>query len=94
MRTLPRVPGTLALAAALAACAPAAAPAPAAPAPVQAARESTVRVEDVRTQMEALAADSMEGRRTGTPGGMRAAVYLAGRLQALGVQPAGEMGFF
>jgi len=34
-----------------------------------------------------LAADSMEGRRIGTPGGARARVYLLRRLAALGVSP-------
>jgi Zn-dependent M28 family amino/carboxypeptidase len=53
-----------------------------------------VREADVREQLGALAADSMEGRMTGSAGGMRAAVYLARRLEALGVQPAGDMGFF
>ena len=93
MRILDRVLPPLA-AAALAACAPSAVPAPPAPAPAPAAREAAVRVEDVRVQLEALAADSMEGRRTGTAGGMRAAVYLARRLEALGVQPAGELAYF
>ena len=95
MRISHRVILTLAAAAALAACAPAAVPAPAPPAPAPApANEVAVRVEDVRMQMEALAADSMEGRGTGTVGGMRAAVYLAKRLEALGVQPAGEFAYF
>jgi Peptidase family M28 len=95
MRTLPALLRSLAAAAALAACAPSRAPAPSAPAPAAApARPFTVRVEDVRAELEALAADSMEGRRTGSAGGVRAAVYLAGRLRALGVQPAGDMGYF
>ncbi|HEX2210361.1 MAG TPA: M20/M25/M40 family metallo-hydrolase [Longimicrobium sp.] len=78
----------------LAACgggtAPATAPAPG-PAP---ARGMEVREADVREQLQALAADSMEGRRTATEGAMRAAVYLARRLEALGVQPAGDMAYF
>ncbi|HEV8196762.1 MAG TPA: M28 family peptidase [Gemmatimonadales bacterium] len=36
-----------------------------------------------------LAADSMEGRRLGTPGGARARVYLLGRLATLGLAPLG-----
>jgi Zn-dependent M28 family amino/carboxypeptidase len=35
----------------------------------------------------ALAADSMEGRRVGTPGGVKARTYLKSRLAALGVAP-------
>ncbi|MBB6072179.1 M20/M25/M40 family metallo-hydrolase [Longimicrobium terrae] len=53
-----------------------------------------VRVQDVRTALFDLAADSMQGRRTGTEGGMRAAVYLSGRLRAMGVEPAGDMGYY
>jgi hypothetical protein len=81
----------LALAACTSTPAPVSAPPPAAAAP---ASTAGVRVEDVREQLYALAADSMQGRRTATAGGMRAAVYLAGRLEALGVQPAGELGYF
>ncbi|HEU5217715.1 MAG TPA: M28 family peptidase [Gemmatimonadales bacterium] len=36
-----------------------------------------------------LAADSMEGRRIGTPGGARARAYLLARLSALGITPLG-----
>ncbi len=36
-----------------------------------------------------LAADSMEGRRAGTPGGARARRYLIERLKALGIGPLG-----
>ena len=43
--------------------------------------------------LSALAADSMEGRRTGTPGIHRAAVFLASELERYGVEPAGENGF-
>ncbi|HEX6910754.1 MAG TPA: M20/M25/M40 family metallo-hydrolase [Longimicrobium sp.] len=78
-----------------AACTQGAAPVSAPPPPPAApAAGGGVRVEDVREQLFALAADSMEGRGTGTAGGMRAAVYLAKRLEALGVQPAGELAYF
>ncbi len=40
-----------------------------------------------------LAADSMEGRRTGTEGAARAARFLASELERYGVQPAGDEGF-
>ena len=87
-----RRPGLTALVA-LAACGGPPPPAPA-PAAAPAARALEVREQDVREQLQALAADSMEGRMTGSAGGMRAAVYLARRLEALGVQPAGDMAFF
>jgi Zn-dependent M28 family amino/carboxypeptidase len=37
-----------------------------------------------------LAADSMEGRRVGSPGGARARRYLVERLRGLGLRPIGE----
>ncbi|HKU61201.1 MAG TPA: M20/M25/M40 family metallo-hydrolase [Gemmatimonadales bacterium] len=42
----------------------------------------------------ALADDSMQGRRTATPGALRAARYLAGRMQAYGLEPAGDSAYF
>lgn len=45
-------------------------------------------------QVAALAAPDMEGRRSGTPGGDRAARYLADALTAFGVQPGGDDGTF
>lgn len=96
MRSIARIARIAApVLAALAACTPGAVPPPVqAPSAAAPAAETSVRVEDVRAQLFALAADSMQGRRTGTAGGMRAAVYLAGRLEALGVQPAGDFGWF
>lgn len=44
--------------------------------------------------VETLAADSMEGRGTGQPGYKRAAEFVAAELRRLGVQPAGERGYF
>jgi hypothetical protein len=83
------------LLATLAACTPGTAPAPVQAPPAAApAGGTSVREADVREQLYALAADSMEGRATGTDGGMRAALYLSRRLEALGVQPAGDMGWF
>lgn len=43
--------------------------------------------------LAALAADSMEGRGTGTRGGMRAATMIAAQMQAIGLTPAGDSGF-
>lgn len=37
-----------------------------------------------------LAADSMEGRRVGTPGGARARTYLVARLRQIGLSPLGD----
>jgi Peptidase family M28 len=48
----------------------------------------------VRTLLFTLAADSMEGRYTASPGGARAAHYIAGQMQLVGLIPAGDSGFF
>lgn len=53
----------------------------------------TVSAAAVRATVAALAADSMEGRRTGTAGAARAARYLAARFMELGVEPAGDSAY-
>jgi hypothetical protein len=42
--------------------------------------------------LSALADDSMEGRAPGTPGGRRAADYIAARFSELGLNPGGDRG--
>ncbi len=49
---------------------------------------------DVRRILSTLAADSMEGRRTGTRGALKAARFIASEMQALGLEPAGDSGYF
>ena len=56
---------------------------PAAPAPAA----------DVRTMLETLAADSMEGRATGTPGSARAARWIEARMREYGLEPAVDGGY-
>ena len=51
------------------------------------------RAERLESLLSTLAADSMEGRRTGTPGAHRAARFLASELERYGVEPAGDDGF-
>jgi hypothetical protein len=48
----------------------------------------------VRTLLTSLAHDSMQGRATGSPGAARAARLIATELGRLGLQPAGDSGFF
>ncbi|MDO7837063.1 M28 family metallopeptidase [Sphingobium sp. HBC34] len=43
--------------------------------------------------VQAIANDAMEGRGTGTPGYDRAADYVIGQMQALGLKPAGVEGY-
>lgn len=63
-----------------------------------AAAPSPVRVEpnaaELRTDLYAFAADSFRGRETGTPDADRAAAWIARRLQTLGLEPAGDSGYF
>ena len=47
----------------------------------------------VRGQLTALSHDSMQGRRTGTAGAQRAARYVAGVMQEIGLTPGGDAGF-
>lgn len=44
----------------------------------------------ILADVEVLSADDMEGRAPGTPGGRRAADYIAGRYQEIGVEPMGD----
>lgn len=55
--------------------------------------DSTPRVERVQALLEALAADSMEGRASGTAGELRAVRLLESELARYGVEPAGTDGF-
>ena len=74
-----------------AACATARTPAtpPAAAANAVITRTGTERL------LTVLADDSMEGRRTLTPGEVRAAMFIAGEFEALGLQPmGGDSGYY
>lgn len=46
-----------------------------------------------RTLLETLAADSLQGRRPGTMGEVRAARLIAAQMRAIGLQPAGDSGY-
>jgi peptidase M28-like protein len=54
----------------------------------------TVTEASVRTELSVLAADSMEGRFTASPGGARAARYIAEQFRAAGLRQAGDSGYF
>jgi hypothetical protein len=49
---------------------------------------------DLQAHVLALTAPEMEGRRSGTPGGDRAARYIAAELARLGLEPGGDAGTF
>ena len=48
------------------------------------------RAQRLESLLTTLAADSMEGRRTGTAGAHRAAEFLAAELERYGIEPAGD----
>jgi len=47
---------------------------------------------DLRTRLYAYADDSMQGRRSGTPGNVKATDLIAAEARRLGLEPAGEKG--
>ncbi len=53
-----------------------------------------IRPEDARLHVERLTADSMDGRLTGTPGEAAATAYVADAFEALGLETAGDDGYF
>jgi hypothetical protein len=53
-----------------------------------------ISVEELRRDLTVFASDSFAGRETGTPGALMAARFLAVRLMALGVEPAGDSMYF
>ena len=80
----------LALLAAVAGCAPR----PRADVGLRADGEGGPSADELRRDLAAFAADSFRGRRSGTSDARRAATFLAARLEALGVEPAGDSGYF
>jgi Zn-dependent M28 family amino/carboxypeptidase len=68
----------------LAACSPAPPPSP----------EPQASAGEVREIVAVLASDSLEGRRTGTPGSARAARFLAQRMRSYGLEAGGDSGYF
>ncbi len=64
------------------------------PASVRQSAAGRVSEADVRAALYTLAADSMEGRMTASPGGARAARYIAEQMRSIGLTPAGDSGFF
>jgi hypothetical protein len=58
------------------------------------ATDARVDLDVVREGLTALAHDSMEGRRTGTAGARRAARWIAGQMQQIGLVAAGDSGYY
>lgn len=59
---------------------------------VVAAQEIRIDVERLHADAALLAADSLEGRRVGSPGNAVARAWLVGRLQEIGAEPLGPGG--
>ncbi len=55
---------------------------------------SVIAESDVRRLLTALADDSLEGRGTGTRGSMKAATLIANEFRTIGLEAAGDSGFF
>ena len=85
-------------AAAIAVLALACTPAPPAqpePVPEPAARTGTpISADELRRDLSIFASDSFRGREAGTPDELTAARFLAERLRQIGVEPAGDSGYF
>ncbi len=58
------------------------------------AADYTARGQRDWEDVKVLAADSMEGRRAGTPGHHRAAEYVAAQFTAAGLEPGGDDGYY
>ena len=63
------------------------------PAP-SAATTPAITPQDLRTRISIFADDSMQGRRTGTPGNAKGNAYIAAELRRLGLRPGGDSGSF
>ena len=64
-----------------------------APAP-RGATTAEISPADLRNRISIFAADSMQGRRTGTPGNVKGNAYIASELRRLGLKPAGDTGSY
>ena len=53
-----------------------------------------VNTDRMRTLLTAYSDDSFQGREAGTPGERRAAEWIASQLASIGVEPAGDSGYF
>ncbi len=62
--------------------------------PVALAAQRPTTAADVQRVLFPLADDSMAGRMTGTPGEAKAARFIAGAMQHIGLTPLGDSGYF
>ncbi|MDQ3698795.1 MAG: M28 family peptidase [Gemmatimonadota bacterium] len=69
-------------------------PTPAPPPFAETLRVTPIHPDELRRDLTVFAADSFRGREAGTPDAARAARFIAERLAQLGVEPAGDSGYF
>src|SRR5262245_57312312 len=62
--------------------------------PAASAAAAAIRAESIRADVGYLASDLLEGRGPATRGDKLAQAYVAARMEALGLEPAGEAGGF
>ncbi|HJR67987.1 MAG TPA: M28 family peptidase [Gemmatimonadaceae bacterium] len=74
--------------------APAPAPAPSTPTAARPTVVPPIDVSALRADLTLFASDAFQGRLAGTPAARRAAEFIAERLTAAGLEPAGDSGFF
>src|SRR5579884_138942 len=55
---------------------------------------AAITANDLKTRLYIYAADSMEGRETGTRGHVKATNYIAAQLKAMGLKPMGDNGTY
>jgi hypothetical protein len=89
-----RIPALLVFPAVAAAVAAAAAQPAIFAAELMAAARSSIRAEDARRHVSALADDALEGREGGSRGGRAAGSYIISHLEKLGLEPAGDNGSY
>jgi hypothetical protein len=54
--------------------------------------EAAITPTDLRARLSIYADDSMQGRKAGTPGNVKATAYLAAEARRIGLEPAGDSG--
>ena len=64
-----------------------------APAP-RGSTAAAISESDLRARISVFADDSMQGRRTGTPGNVKGNAYIVSELRRLGLRPAGDTGSY
>jgi hypothetical protein len=89
-----RIPALPVLAAMVAAAAAAASTPAVFAAELMAAARSSIRADDAKRHISALADDALEGREGGSRGGRAAGSYVLSHLEKLGLEPAGDNGSY